>query len=83
VAEVQRKGKRKREQWLEAQTATGHSKRPQDEYGWQIDNSDAPFKGVLEHWRRFVQVISAESLEACMAVPEDSLVLLFRTPRST
>jgi hypothetical protein len=56
TAEVESRGKRKKDQWLEAQAATGHSKRPQDEHKWQVDNSGSPFKGVLDHWRRFVQV---------------------------
>ena len=56
TAEVEGRGQRRKDQWLEAQTATGQSRRPQDEYGWQVDNSDGPFKGLLDHWRGYVQV---------------------------
>lgn len=56
AAKAGNRGKRRKEQWLEAQEATGHSQRPQDEHGWQVDNSNAPFKGQLDHWRRYVQV---------------------------
>lgn len=41
-------------QWLEAQQSG--MQRPQDEFKWDIENSHAPFKGLLSHWREFIEV---------------------------
>ena len=46
----------KKAQWLEAQQSSPKLHRPQDQYNWEIDNSNTPFKGMLGHWRHFVKV---------------------------
>ena len=46
----------KKAQWLEAQQSSPELCRPQDQYKWEIDNSNTPFKGVLTHWQEFKKV---------------------------